>query len=121
MSEKPSKRQDDFDDITVTPTDTPPAASIDGEGHVDGTGQRVTHVAGGKESADVPSAESRVHYEEAEVVQPRTWYGRMWKVFKTPGSALQMYVELSVIKTSGRWADGSASSVRLLRLRSVWR
>jgi hypothetical protein len=101
-SEKPDTITD-YHDASISPA----PADIDPEGHVAGTRQGVNPVGGGKPEYDEGSGSSRhnsasrVHYEEAEEARPRTWYGKGWKVLKTPGSALQIVVAAVIALTIG--------------------
>ena len=87
INEKTSRPSDD-DEITVTPA----PAAIDHEAHVEGTGQRGIMMPSSPVKDVDGSMAGRVHYEEAPESEPSTWYGKLWKVFKTPGSALQIVV-----------------------------
>ena len=96
-------------DVSISPA----PAEIDGEGHVAGTGQPVTYVAGGKLEADDGSSNphSRVHYEEAAETRPGTWYGRAWKVLKTPGSALQIVIAAVIALAIGMAVNVTVDTV----------
>ena len=113
MSEKASKIYSAGDSALHDVSISPAPAEIDSEGHVAGTGQPVTYVAGGKLEADDGSSNphSRVHYEEAAETRPGTWYGRAWKVLKTPGSALQIVIAAVIALAIGMAVNVTVDTV----------
>lgn len=108
-SEKPDGTA--YHDVSITPA----PAQIDPEGHVAGTNQGVTPIGGGKSEYDEGSSRhnsaSRVHYEVAEEARPGTWYGRMWKSFKTPGSALQIIVAAVIAIAIGMAVNATVDDI----------